>query len=190
MILEFFSNVWNGIVQNKDVIFTIISGAEFGTLVGMIVSFIRNRKGVKDNTGATTKLNDALLAFTDIKDQLNDCTDVNKTVLSEVRTLSNEVSALKEQNSIVLSKLDAILEVQSIVYSISIKDVSTRTTVTNILSNAKHVETSQMLKLKEKLESLQEKVVEKAKAVEEEITQAVKDADNVIKVTTDSLMRC
>lgn len=190
MILEFFSNIWNGIVQNKDVIFTIIGGAEVGTLVGMIASFFRSRKDVKDNTGATTQLNEALVQFTDVGEQLDNCTDAAATALSEVRTLSDEVSALKEQNSILLSKLDAILNVQSIVYSTSIKDVSTRTTVTNILSNAKHIETSQMLKLKEKLESLQEKVVEKAKAVEEEVTQAIKDADTVIKVTADSLMRC
>ena len=190
MIQEFFSNIWAGIVQNKDVIFTIISSAEFVTLIPVIVSFFRNIKSVKSNTASITSLLEFSTKFTNLENQLTKSTENYNNLENKLLTQEKELREVKEQNSLLLSKLDAILEVQSVVYSTSIKDTSVRSSVVNILTNAKHAETNQMAKLKEKLENLQSKVVEKAKAVEEEITQAVKEADTILDVTKETVMRC
>lgn len=145
-------NCWLWFLDNKD---TIIAWFMSGQAVSVIASFvmlIRNAKQIKSNTDSTKTLNGTLTNTNVMKDDLDTLKQKVVTLADENEELSKSVveleTKLSESNKLIASKLDAIIEVQSIVYS-TIRDDSVRQTVNTILNNARYSNTN----FKEQLES-------------------------------------
>lgn len=145
-------NCWLWFLDNKD---TIIAWFMSGQAVSVIASFvmlIRNAKQIKSNTDSTNTLNGTLENTNVMKDDLDTLKQKVVTLADENEKLSNSVveleTKLSDSNKLIASKLDAIIEVQSIVYS-TIRDDSVRQTVNTILNNARYSNTN----FKEQLES-------------------------------------
>ena len=145
-------NCWLWFLDNKD---TIIAWFMSGQAVSVIASFvmlIRNAKQIKSNTDSTKTLNGTLTNTNVMKEDLDTLKQKVVTLADENEKLSNSVveleTKLSDSNKLITSKLDAIIEVQSIVYS-TIRDDSVRQTVNTILNNARYSNTN----FKEQLES-------------------------------------
>lgn len=145
-------NCWLWFLDNKD---TIIAWFMSGQAVSVIASFvmlIRNAKQIKSNTDSTNTLNGTLENTNVMKEDLDTLKQKVVTLADENEKLSNSVveleTKLSDSNKLIASKLDAIIEVQSIVYS-TIRDDSVRQTVNTILNNARYSNTN----FKEQLES-------------------------------------
>lgn len=145
-------NCWLWFLENKD---TIIAWFMSGQAVSVIASFvmlIRNAKQIKSNTNSTNTLNGTLQNTNVMKEDLDTLKQKVVTLADENDELSKSVveleTKLSESNKLIASKLDAIIEVQSIVYS-TIRDDSVRQTVNTILNNARYSNTN----FKEQLES-------------------------------------
>ena len=201
-MIEFFQSIGSWLVYHKDTILLTVMSTEFAGLVAAICGIFKSRKVTSSNTLANKALSENITELSDANTEVvNATTEAVKTIKSmttEVTALKEELSILKkeldvtkEQNSIITSKLDAILEVQSIVYS-TIKDSQTRTTVANILTNAKHTVLNQTVKIKEEVQSLKDKLNEKVKEIQDFATQASDHVDAIISPIADktSVSRC
>lgn len=175
-MIEFIRNIGQWFVENKNAIVIALSSIDFAALGTLLYHIVKQRGEYKEGVTETKKLSDLL--------------DKNETLNDEVKTLKNEneelkkdVGTIKEQNEIILNKMNAVLDVQSIVYS-TIKDETTRVTVGNIINLAKHDEIQVRAKLYEELESLKRKVVEQSKVLEDTINKTISDAETTVQPST------
>ena len=107
--------------------------------------------------------------------------DVNKTLIEKCEYLENQMNDLQNSMDILLTKVDAMIEVQSVVYT-TIKDDKTRATVNNLLTNAKYAVTEQRKKLIDELEALRQQIKTQAEAQKQLVEHAVNKAQSIVKV--------
>lgn len=187
---EFFVNLWNGILANKDQIVMFLTSAEFVGLIGTLVALIKTHRTNKSNNKLNAKLSADLSSMTILSTDISDLKTQNEQLQTELSDVKQEFKNFKEEvaerDALLLSKLNAILEVQNVVYSTSIRDDDIRNTVTNILINAKYCETAQRAALKKQLEELKNHVVNKAEAVAEEVKETIHKAEIIMDATDTS----
>ena len=165
-MVEFFQNLFNWFIIKKDEIilfFTSINVASFATA---IVLFVKQIKSTNSNTSVLNTLSGLLLDTTAISSKVDDA-------LVTTRTLSTKVDELDERMTLsfelLLQKIDAMLDVQAIVYS-GIKDDASRKRVQSLITSAKLAETLTKTDLHlqiEELKSLKQEITAKASQVAE-----------------------
>ena len=152
IINVFFNNLWLWCVENKDAISTFFMSGQFITLVSALVMLIKNIKQVKSNTDSTKALDATLINTNTMSGQINQLSEDVTHLTNENESLREDLArtqeSILESNQIMTDKLNAIIEVQSIVYS-TIRDDSVRQTVNTILNNARYSEKN----FKEQLEN-------------------------------------
>lgn len=168
--MEWFTNIWAWIVAHKDAIVVFFTSSSFVSLVAAIIGLIRQHKAIKANTATGTELTAAL-------DKARQLTATVEKLKSENAILNNKVTDLGDSADRTLEKVNAMLEVQSIVYGYSIKDEKTRIAVANILTNAKYNETATRAALIAKIEemeqsaaSMQDEIGKTARSVKKTLT--------------------
>jgi cell division protein FtsB len=171
--MEWLENIWNWIVGNKDAIFTVVSSAEFASIIALVVSLIRGKKNTAENTAISKELSKAV---TEQK-------ETNKTLKTEMEEMKKENAELKaeikrsaENTEATLTKVTAVVNALSVVYNNSIKNPETRETVDNILTNAKFAETktrADLIKAMDELSAKAEKQAEEAKKLAEKTKETI-----------------
>ena len=155
--MEFFNNVWLWIKENLNGILTVVTSAQFVSIVLTIVKLVKQSKSLADNTGISKelskslekndKLSDKVQVLGEASIKLHDEQEVTNKKLDEIEQRVN--SALDSA----LNKLNSVVEVMSIVYA-GLKDENARKAVNTILTNAKYAETETRLKLLEEINKL------------------------------------
>ena len=182
--MDFFQNIWNWFVENKDGIFTVVSSAEFAGIIALVVSLIKGKKHTAENTAVSKDLSNALA----------EQKETNKTLKTEMVELKNENAQLKteinrsvENTEATLTKVTAVVNALSVVYNSSIKNPETRETVDNILTNAKFAETktrADLIKAMDELTAKAEKQAEEAKKLAEKTKETITNTGAKTKSTT------
>ena len=156
-MIEFFTNIGNWIVCNIDKITAFFSSA---TVIGLVTAGCALWKlivSVRANTKKVENVTDALTNDKQLTDDVNAIRQGSKDTDNAVKTCLSKVSDIdakfKEFELLMNSKIDAMLEVQNIVYS-TIKDDSIRNTVNSIIVNAKHKSDVTKAQLEKELEEL------------------------------------
>jgi predicted nucleic acid-binding Zn-ribbon protein len=192
-MVEFFQNIWNGLVLNKDEIVLFFTSSNFVAFITTIVMLVKQLKANKSsnetNKGLKTSLDGAVSIAADvvsIRDNTSSTNDKLVTVQNDLESFKKEIYYTLDT---IVQKMDAVLEVQSIVYS-TIKDETIRKNVNGILMDAKHTETATRASLKEEVESLRKKLKEKTDVIKDVVEDAVvedtavKDASVKVKKVT------
>ena len=185
---EFFANLGNWFIENKDSIILWLQSIGLGGIVGAIANIIVAGKRIKANTLSTDNLLNALPIVGETKQSVD-------ALVERIDKLEAENKALQEENTIrfteiqnsldsILAKVNALVETES-VKSQTIKDETIRTTVGNVLTNAKYNETQTRAKLLEMIAALKQKMQEKNAADTEEVTKALNVAQSLIEPTAE-----
>lgn len=185
---EFFGNLGNWFIENKDAIILWLQSIGLGGIVGAIANIIVAGKRIKANTLSTDNLLDALPIVGETKQSVD-------ALVERIDKLEAENKALQEENTVrfteiqnsldsILAKVNALVETES-VKSQTIKDETIRTTVGNVLTNAKYNETQTRAKLLETIAALKQKMQEKNAADTEEVTKALNEAQSLIEPTAE-----
>lgn len=176
-------NCWLWFLENKD---TIIAWFMSGQAVSVIASFvmlIKNAKQIKSNTDSTKTLNGTLTNTNVMKEDLDTLKQKVVTLADENEKLSNSVveleTKLSDSNKLIASKLDAIIEVQSIVYS-TIRDDSVRQTVNTILNNARYSNTNFKEQLESEISGLKAEFETKIADISKGMTDAIDKVSNSV----------
>ena len=185
---EFFGNLGNWFIENKDAIILWLQGIGLGGIVGAIANIVVAVKRIKANTLSTNNLLEAMPIVGETKQSVD-------ALVEHIDKLEAENKALQEENTVrfteiqnsldsILVKVNALVETES-VKSQTIKDETIRTTVGNVLTNAKYNETQTRAKLLEMIAALKQKMQEKNAADTEEVTKALNVAQSLIEPTAE-----
>ena len=181
-MMEFLVNIGNWFVINKDAIIGFVLSGQFATLVGAVVLLVRNLKSTKNNTEQAKTLNQSLEAnkvLADTSKITKENSEFLKDAQDKLKNQVNEFEAkLDAKMAMVTDKINAMLEVQSIVYS-TIKDEKVRSTVNNLLVNAKYAETATRAELQKQVEELKAKVAEQVEQLNKTVETV---SDSVVKI--------
>ena len=185
-MVEFFQNIWNWFVSNKDEIVLFFTSSNFVAFMTTIVMLVKQLKANKSNNetnkGLKTSLENAVSIASDVVSIRDNSSETNDKLV----TVQNDVENFKKETydalDVIVQKMNAILEVQSVVYS-TIKDESIRKNVSGILMDAKYAETATRASLEAEVESLRKKVNEKIEVIKDVVEDA---AVKVKKVTTNN----
>lgn len=180
---EFFTNCYIWLAENYKEITMTLTTAQFASLISALVLLIRSIRKTSENTTTSKKLNESII-------KTNEMSDVVQSLKEEIVKIKQdnqrfERAMEKNQTDIIDffdtqgSKINAMLEVQSIVYS-TIKDEKIRGTVNSVLINAKYAETASRAKLRQEIAELKTKVEEKMQEVNEDVKKTVNVVNSIV----------
>lgn len=188
-MMEFLVNIGNWFVINKDAIIGFVLSGQFATLLGAVVLLIKNLKSTKNNTEQAKTLNQSLEAnkvLADTSKITKENSEFLKDAQDKLKNQVNEFEAkLDAKMAMVTDKINAMLEVQSIVYS-TIKDEKVRNTVNNLLVNAKYAETATRAELQRQVEELKAKVAAQVEQLNKTVETASNTVVKIVKGDTES----
>ena len=179
--MTWLENIGKWFVENKETILAVLTAIQSSGLIGFIAWAVKSTKQVKLNTKTTETLNNSIACVDGLNGEVAEMKDVNKTLIEKCEYLENQMNDLQNSMDILITKIDAIIEVQSVVYT-TIKDDKTRATVNNLLTNAKYAVTEQRKKLIDELESLRQQIKTQAEAQKQLVEHAVNKAQSIVKV--------
>lgn len=194
MFKQFGVSIWLWFIENKDTITAFFMSGQAASFIAALVMLVKNVKSTKDNTESTRKLDETLLSTNCMHASVNNL-DVNFSLLKQENdSLRTELKQTEEKlqiaNTEIISKLNAIIEVQSIVYS-TIRDDSVRQTVNTILNNARYSEKNFKESLETQIEELKNTYQSELQALNDKVStsmEQVKDSLNAGK-TAEQIMR-
>ena len=179
--MTWLENIGKWFVENKETILAVLTAIQSSGLIGFIAWAVKSTKQVKLNTKTTETLNKSITCVDSLNGEVTEMKDVNKVLIEKCDYLENQMNDLENSMDILITKIDAIIEVQSVVYT-TIKDDKTRATVNNLLTNAKYAVTEQRKKLIEELEELRQQIKAQADAQKQLVEHAVNKAQSIVKV--------
>lgn len=179
--MTWLENIGKWFVENKETILAVLTAIQSSGLIGFIAWAVKSTKQVKLNTKTTETLNKSITCVDGLNGEVAEMKDVNKVLIEKCEYLENQMNDLENSMDILITKVDAIIEVQSVVYT-TIKDDKTRATVNNLLTNAKYAVTEQRKKLIEELEALRQQIKAQADAQKQLVEHAVNKAQSIVKV--------
>lgn len=179
--MTWLENIGKWFVENKETILAVLTAIQSSGLIGFIAWAVKSTKQVKLNTKTTETLNKSITCVDGLNGEVAEMKDVNKVLIEKCEYLENQMNDLENSMDILLTKVDAMIEVQSVVYT-TIKDDKTRATVNNLLTNAKYAVTEQRKKLIEELEALRQQIKAQADAQKQLVEHAVNKAQSIVKV--------
>ena len=179
--MTWLENIGKWFVENKETILAVLTAIQSSGLVGFIAWAVKSTKQVKLNTKTTETLNKSITCVDSLNGEVTEMKDVNKALIEKCEYLENQINDLQNSMDILLTKVDAMIEVQSVVYT-TIKDDKTRATVNNLLTNAKYAVTEQRKKLIDELEALRQQIKTQAEAQKQLVEHAVNKAQSIVKV--------
>ena len=179
--MNWLENIGKWFIDNQETILAVLTAIQSSGLIGFIAWAVKSTKQVKLNTKTTEVLNNSISCVDSLNGEVVGLKDVNKELIEKCEYLGNQMNDLQNSMDILLTKVDAIIEVQSVVYT-TIKDDKTRATVNNLLTNAKYAVTEQRKKLIEELEALREQIKTQAEAQKQLVEHAVNKAQSIVKV--------
>ena len=185
-MVEFFQNIWNWFVLNKDEVVLFFTSSNFIAFMMTIVMLVKQLKANKvnndTNNGLKVSLDNAISVASDVVSIRDNSTNTNDKLL----TVQTDLDAFKKETydalDILVQKINAVLEVQSLVYS-TIKDETIRKNVNGILMDAKYAETAIRASLEAEVESLRKKVNEKIEVIKDAVEDTAVKVRKVRKVT-------
>lgn len=186
--MEFFNNVWLWIKENLNGILTVVTSAQFVSIVLTIVKLVKQSKSLDDNTGISKelskslekndKLSDKVQVLGEASIKLHDEQEVTNKKLDEIEQRVN--SALDSA----LNKLNSVVEVMSIVYS-GLKDENARKAVNTILTNAKYAETETRLKLLEEINKLKAEAAKMTEDMNNLVAESAKKVEEAVVINVE-----
>ena len=179
--MTWLENIGKWFVENKETILAVLTAIQSSGLIGFIAWAVKSTKQVKLNTKTTETLNKSITCVDGLNGEVAEMKDVNKVLIEKCDYIENQMNDLQNSMDILITKIDAIIEVQSVVYT-TIKDDKTRATVNNLLTNAKYAVTEQRKKLIDELEALRQQIKAQADAQKQLVEHAVNKAQSIVKV--------
>lgn len=179
----YFNSIWTWFIENKDAITAFFMSSQFLSFLAACFALIKTVKQTAANTKSTDTLNETLTKTNEMSSEVK-TNNVNVTKLTEENaSLRTELKSTEEkltyENEQLMEKLNAIIEVQSIVYS-TIRDDSVRTTVNTILNNARYSDVNTREKLQSQIDELKQ-------TFDEKIANVVNTVDTAIDTFSDNL---
>lgn len=181
-MIEWLQSVGNWFVANKDALIAGLTTLATSGIGVNLWQFFKSRKIVTENTSNAKQLAEALKQNELLKPAV-ELVEEKLNVLNEKQiSFGNKVLDVLNGVDTLMTKVNAILDVQSLVYQ-TIKDENTRVAVNNILTNAKYAVTEQRAQLIKELNSLKEENARITAESNAKVEETVERATAIIEAT-------
>lgn len=186
-MVEFFQNVGKWFVDNKDSILLVLTSTNFATFISLIVLVVKQIFATKRSTVKVEGVTETLHKTNELAENVTDVSKSTKITEDNVKNLQKELeqvnAKLNESLLFMQQKLDAMIDVQSIVYS-TIRDDTIRQNVANTLNSAKFYAGKTKADMEKEIERLKQ-VIEETVSTAHKSIEEVKEKSKV-KSTTKS----
>lgn len=180
-MMQFLNSIWEWILINKDNIMTFLTSTDFVATITTFVALFKSMKTTRNNTLSIDSIKGTMKENHVIKEDVETVRNTVTNILDNVNSTINSVKESMERVSNVeaavkmfaeesTAKLNAMLEVQSIVYS-TIKDDAIRNSVNSILISAKHSDNASKIKLQEELDAIRAELKAKNDELDATVTK-------------------
>ena len=160
-MVEFFRNIGTWLIEHKDGIVVFFTSSNFIAFISTMILIVKQIAATKASITEVSTANETLTKTNVLAENVKDVSDTAKLTETEVQNLKDNVTEMENKLNKALSfleqKLDAIIDVQSIVYS-TIRDESVRQSVANILTNAKFFGDSTKAEMQQEIARLKEAI--------------------------------
>ena len=182
-MVEFFKNLFTWFAEHKDEIVVFFTSTNFAAVVGSVILLIKQIKATRTTNKSVENSSSILDKAVELAQHVTSVSDKASSTESNTEEIKVKIDSVNKQFvnelEILQQKLNAMLEVQTIVYN-SMKDETARKNVFNLLTQAKLVETSKYAELEQQVESLKKKVDEKVNDVQSVVEETVTTVQNVV----------
>ena len=182
-MVEFFKNLCTWFVEHKDEIVVFFTSTNFAAVLGSVILLIKQIKATRTTNKSVENSSSILDKAVELAQSVTSVSDKTASTESNTEEIKTKIDSVNKQFvnelEILQQKLNAMLEVQTIVYN-SMKDETARKNVFNLLTQAKLVETSKYAELEQQVESLKKKVDEKVNDVQSVVEETVTTVQNVV----------
>ena len=182
-MVEFFKNLFTWFVEHKDEIVVFFTSTNFAAVVSSVILLIKQIKATRTTNKSVENSSSILDKAVELAQSITSVSDKTASTESNTEEIKTKIDSVNKQFvnelEILQQKLNAMLEVQTIVYN-SMKDETARKNVFNLLTQAKLVETSKYAELEQQVESLKKKVDEKVNDVQNVVEETVTTVQNVV----------
>ena len=188
-MVELFTNLLAWISAHQTEIITTVTSATFINSIVSICNLIKDIKAKKENTELTKNLVSSAESLNGAAQSVKENGENIAKLESNYEQLYSDFKDYKlvtdNKLDLIISKVDAMLDVQANVYS-TIKDESLKETVFGIITSAKYKESNDVIEMRNKIEELQKALQEKAQEMNSKITESVKAVKKVVKTVKDN----
>ena len=182
-MVEFFKNLFTWFVEHKDEIVVFFTSTNFAAVVSSVILLIKQIKATRNTNKSVENSSSILDKAVELAQHVTSVSDKASSTENNTEEIKVKIDSINKQFvnelEILQQKLNAMLEVQTIVYN-SMKDETARKNVFNLLTQAKLVETSKYAELEQQVESLKKKVDEKVNDVQSVVEETVTTVQNVV----------
>ena len=182
-MVEFFKNLFTWFVEHKDEIVVFFTSTNFAAVISSVILLIKQIKATRTTNKSVENSSSILDKAVELAQSVTSVSDKTASTESNTEEIKTKIDSVNKQLvnelEILQQKLNAMLEVQTIVYN-SMKDETARKNVFNLLTQAKLVETSKYSELEQQVESLKKKVEEKVNDVQSVVEETVTTVQNVV----------
>lgn len=182
-MVEFFKNLFTWFVEHKDEIVVFFTSTNFAAVISSVILLIKQIKATRNTNKSVENSSSILDKAVELAQHVTSVSDKTASTESNTEEIKTKIDSVNKQFvnelEILQQKLNAMLEVQTIVYN-SMKDETARKNVFNLLTQAKLVETSKYSELEQQVESLKKKVEEKVNDVQSVVEETVTTVQNVV----------
>lgn len=185
---EFFQNIYAWLTANSNKIVAFLTSANFLAMLTLVVNTIRTiktNKGVaitstdlKNELSESSKNRSVIASIKGVSETIKDVTEATKTAIDETKAL------LDKELLTVTNKVNAMLEVQSLVYS-TIRDDSLRQTVSNLLNTARYNDANTKEQLQSEIDSLKKALNDKMEEVNQTMSDAIDKVQTVVSTPVE-----
>lgn len=182
-MVEFFKNLFTWFVEHKDEIVVFFTSTNFAAVISSVILLIKQIKATRNTNKSVENSSSILDKAVELAQSVTSVSDKTASTESNTEEIKTKIDSVNKQFvnelEILQQKLNAMLEVQTIVYN-SMKDETARKNVFNLLTQAKLVETSKYAELEQQVESLKKKIDEKVNDVQSVVEETVTTVQNVV----------
>ena len=186
---SFGISIWQWFVNNKDGVTAFFMSGQAISFVAALVMLIKNLRGTKDNTASSKILNTTLENTNQMSDSVIRLDKNFLQLKQENDNLRKELADTEENilasNNELTNKLNAIIEVQAIVYS-TIRDDGVRQTVNTILNNARYSEKNFKEELESKIEEFKTSYSEELKNMDKKMSESMNKISEQLSASTNA----
>ena len=185
---EFFQNIYAWLAANSNKIVAFLTSANFLAMLTLVVNTVRTiktNKGVaitstdlKTELAESSKNRGVIASIKGVSETIKDVTEATKTAIDETKAL------LDKELLTVTNKVNAMLEVQSLVYS-TIRDDSLRQTVSNLLNTARYNDANTKEQLQSEIDSLKKALNDKMEEVNQTMSDAIDKVQTVVSTPVE-----
>ena len=173
---EFFNSCWTWYVENRDNVIAFFTSTNFVAIAGAIFAVVKDVKSRNRNTASNNNIADALMATKNLESDVSSIKERDETLEKTLVSFEDKVETietkLKDFENSVLGKVDAMMEVMSIVYS-TIKDDAIRNSVSSVLVTAKHSSDATKAELEKQVDELKAEIAEMMSTANAKISETV-----------------